>query len=154
MVPEKLARLVPALNDDSKTCVTAAGGTSDAFNVSVGVHQGSILTPLLFNMVMQEATKESQKGVPRELLYANDFITTGESKEEVEQQFHFWKSTLVRRGLKINIDKTKILGSEKEDLTPLPSRKYPCGVSSRGVGVNSVLCTGIGNGYISPPLAC
>ena len=144
MVPEKLVRLVLALYDDSKSCVAAAGGMSDAFSVSVGVHQGSALSPLLFNLVMQEATKECHRGVPWDMLYADDLIITGESKEEVEQQLHLWKAALARRGLKINIDKTKILVSGKEGLTPLPSGKYPCGVCARGVGVNSVLCTECG----------
>ena len=44
MVPEKLVRLVLALYDDSKSCVAAAGGISDAFSVSVRVHQGSGLS--------------------------------------------------------------------------------------------------------------
>ena len=41
MVPEKLLRLILALYDYSKSRVAAAGGMSDAFNASVGVHQGS-----------------------------------------------------------------------------------------------------------------
>ena len=138
MVPEKLVRLVLALYDDSKSCVAAASGMSDAFKVSVGVHQGSALSPLLFNLVMQEATKECHRGVPWDMLYADDLIITGESKEEVEREFHLWKAALARRGLKINIDKTKNLVSGKEGVTPLPSGQHPCGVCARGVGVNSV----------------
>ena len=144
LVPEKLVRLVMALYDDSRSCVAAAGGLSNAFNVSVGVHQGSALSPLLFNLVMEEATKECHRGVPWDLLYADDMIITGESKEEVEEQFHHWKAALERRGLKINIGKTKILVSGKEGLTPLPSGQYPCAVCARGVGANSVLCTRCG----------
>ena len=41
MFPEKLVRLVLTLYDDSTSCIAAAGGISDAFSVSVGVHQGS-----------------------------------------------------------------------------------------------------------------
>ena len=48
MFPEKLVRMVLALYDDSKSCVAAAGGMSDAFNVSVRVHQGSTLSPILW----------------------------------------------------------------------------------------------------------
>ena len=62
-VPEKLVRLVLALYDDSKSCVAAAGGISAAFSVSVGVHQGSGLSPLLFNLVMQESTRKCHRGV-------------------------------------------------------------------------------------------
>ena len=144
MVPEKLIRLVLALYDDSRSCAAAAGGLSDPFNVTVGVHQGSTLSPLLFNIVMEEATKECQRGVPWDMLYADDLIITGESKEDVEQQLQNWKVALAKRGLKINIGKTKVLVSGKDGLTALPSGQYPCGVCAQGVGVNSVLCTQCG----------
>ena len=101
--------LILALYEDSKSCVAAAGGLSDAFSISVGVHQGSELRPLVFNLVIQEATKECHKGVPWDMLYADDQIITEESKEEVEQRFHLCKIALARRGLKINIDETKRL---------------------------------------------
>ena len=82
--------------------------------------------------------------MPWDMLYADNLIITGESKEEVEQQLQNWKGALARRGLKINIGKTKILVSGKDGLTPLPSGQYPCGVCARGVGSNSVLCTECG----------
>ena len=141
MVPENLVRLVLALYDDSKSCVAAAGGLSNPFNVTVGVHQGSALSPLLFNVVMEEATRECHRGVPWDMLYADDLIITGETKEEVEEQLQNWKRALARRGLKINIGKTKILVSGKDGLSPIASGQYPCGVCAQGVGVNSVLCT-------------
>ena len=70
MFPEKLVRLVLTLYDDSTSCIAAAGGISDAFSVSVGVHQGSGLSPFLFDLVMQEATGECHRGVPWDMLYA------------------------------------------------------------------------------------
>ena len=145
MVPKNLIRLVLALYDDSRSCVAAAGGLSNPFSVTVGVHQGSALSPLLFNIVMEEATKECHRGVPWDMLYADDLIITGESKEDVEQQLQNWKVALARRGLKINIGKTKILVSGKDGLTALPSGQYPCGVCAQGVGANSMLCTLCGN---------
>ena len=46
---------------------------------------------------------------------------------------------LERRGLKINLDKTKIMLTGKKSVR-FRSGRYPCGVRGRGVGVNSVLC--------------
>ena len=144
MVPENLVRLVLALYDASRSCAAAAGGLSNPFNVTVGVHQGSTLSPLLFNVVMEEATKECHRGVPWDMLYADDLIITGESKEDVEEQLQNWKRALERRGLKINVGKTKILVSGKDGLSAIPSGQYPCGVCAQGVGSNSVLCTQCG----------
>ena len=94
---------------------------SNALIVFVGVHQGSVLTPFLFNLVKQEATKQCHKGVIWDILYAEHQISTEESKEEVEQEYQFYEAALAGRGLKTNVDKTKILVSAKDCLTPTPS---------------------------------
>ena len=54
---------------------------SNAFKVSVGVHQGTALSPLLFNLVIEEATKECHREVPTDMLFADDLVITEESKE-------------------------------------------------------------------------
>ena len=50
--------------------------------VKVGVHQGSLLSPLLFIMVLEALSHEFRCGVPREDLYADDLVITAESLEE------------------------------------------------------------------------
>ena len=54
-------------------------GISKDFDIGVGVHQGSILSLLLFIVVMDEVTKKVRKGVPWELGYAGDLMLTAES---------------------------------------------------------------------------
>ena len=139
-VPEHLVRLVMALYEGSKSQVAVAGSTSGDFEIGVGVHQGSSLSPLLFITVMEEATKECRIGDPWELLYADDLMLTAESKKEVESMFRGWKGEMERRGLKVNIGKTKLLVTGKTGEV-VQSGRYPCGVCGSGVGVNSILCT-------------
>ena len=102
------------------------------------------MSPLLFNLVMEEATKECRRGVPWDMLYADDLVLTAESKEEVLEQFNRWKSAMESKGLKVNLGKTKILVTGKECESVITSGEHPCGVCGRGVGVNSVLCTECG----------
>ena len=65
----------------------------------MGVHQGSVLSPLLFIVVVEETTKECRVGDPWELLYADDLVLTAELREGVEALFGEWKGAFERRGL-------------------------------------------------------
>ena len=62
------------------------------------------------------------------------------SKEEVEQKFLEWKLALETRGMKVNLGKTKLMGTGEKGKV-IRSGRYPCGVSGRGVGLNSILCS-------------
>ena len=57
------------------------------FSIEVRVHQGSALSPLLFIVVMQEATKEERGENLKELLYADDRVLMAEVEEEVVERF-------------------------------------------------------------------
>ena len=48
--------------DDSTTAVMCAVRMTDGFEVDVGLHQGSALSPCLFAMVMDRMTDEIQRG--------------------------------------------------------------------------------------------
>ena len=54
--------------------VRTTEGDSKAFNVKVGLHQLSVLSPLLFVIVMEMISRELRAGLPLELLYADDLI--------------------------------------------------------------------------------
>ena len=60
------------------------GRESKAFTVKVGVHQGSVLSPLLFIIVLEAMSREFREGLPMELLYADDLVLMAEL-EEVEK---------------------------------------------------------------------
>jgi len=63
-------------------------GISEEFNILVGVHLGSVLSSLFCILVMDELTKEIRKGVPWQLMFADDLALTQESEMEV---FEEWK---------------------------------------------------------------
>ena len=140
-VPERLVELVCMLYNHSTSKVKVAGVLSEEFPINVGVHQGSALSPLLFVAIVDEVSKECRRGDPWELLYADDLVLTAETKEGVISMFEEWKEAMVRRGLRINIDKTKLLVSGKPLVSRRETGRYPCGVCGSGVGANSILCT-------------
>ena len=57
-VPERLINSVMALYRETRSLVRVVGETSVDIGIEVGVHQGSVLSPLLFIVVMEEAAKE------------------------------------------------------------------------------------------------
>ena len=105
-MPERLVTAVMSLYAESRLRVKTVAGTSEAFDIRVGVHQGSALSPLLFITVM-EATKLTRRDDQWELLYVDDLVLTAKSKEEVTDKFNRWKEGMGQRGLKINTEKTK-----------------------------------------------
>ena len=58
-------------------------GNSNGFEVKVGMHQGSALSPLLFVIVMVALSREFRVALPWELLYADDLVVTAETEEDL-----------------------------------------------------------------------
>ena len=110
MVPKWLVGAVMGMYKNSTSPVRFAGGLSGEFPIRVGVHQGSVLSHLLFKLVMEKATKSIRKGDSWKLLYADDLVLTAEYRQEVEEMLITWRSAMDLRGLKINIAKTKTAG--------------------------------------------
>ena len=54
---------------------------SEEFEVKVGVHQGSALSPLLFIIVLEALSREFRVGCPWEILYADDLVILAEMFE-------------------------------------------------------------------------
>ena len=90
-----------------ETSVKVEYTRSESFDVKVGVHQGSILSSLLFALVMDEVTKDIREGVVKEMLYADDIVLVGDNWKEVESRYTRWKKALQEKGMKINVNKTK-----------------------------------------------
>ena len=63
-----------ALYTEACTIVRTDAGLSESFKVKVGLHQGSVLSPLLFVAVMDVVSSEARSGLPSELRYADDLV--------------------------------------------------------------------------------
>ena len=66
-----------------KTVVRTVYGNSKGFEVKVGMHQGSALSPLLFLIVMEAISREFRVALPWELLYADDLAVIAGTEEEL-----------------------------------------------------------------------
>ena len=106
---EKYVRIVQDMYDDSITAVRCEVGVTDGFEVKVGLHQGSALSPCLFEMVMDRMTDDIREEAPWTMMFADDIVICSESKERLEQKLESWIYALERRGMKVNRRKTEYM---------------------------------------------
>ena len=102
--------------------VRTGHGTTDWFQIGKAVRQGCILSPCLFNLyaenIMRNAgLEETQAGIKiagrniNNLRYADDTTLMAESEEELKSLMMKVKEESEKVGLKLNIQKTKIMAS-------------------------------------------
>ena len=113
---------------------------TDEFGVNVGVHQGSVLSPLLFIIVLEALSREFRTGCPWKLLYADDLVIVDETLEGLLSRLRSWKTEMEGKGLRVNTDQTKIMISGLNMHSLRDSGNFPCGVCRTGVGNNSIFC--------------
>ena len=82
---EKYVRLVQDMYEKSETVARCAVGTTESFKVKVGLHQGSVLSPL-FAAIMDRLTDEVRREPPWTMLFADDIVICEETREEVERR--------------------------------------------------------------------
>ena len=113
---DKYVRIVQDMYDGSTTAVRCAVGVTEGFEVTVGLHQGSALSPCLFAMVMDRMTDDIREEAPWTMMFADDIVICSESKEQVEEKLESWRYALERRGMKVNRRKTEYMCvNERQD---------------------------------------
>ena len=139
-VDEWIVSVVRAMYEDATTKVKLNGRESKAFSVRVGVHHGSVLSPLLFIIVLEALSREFREGLPMELLYADDLVLMAESEELLLEKLRKWKNGMEAKGLRVNAGKTKVMQCQVSRVQSEDSGKHPCGVCRKKVGDNSIRC--------------
>ncbi|KAK3557346.1 hypothetical protein QTP70_026574, partial [Hemibagrus guttatus] len=108
-VAEKYVRVVQDMYERSRTVVRCAVGQTEEFNVEVGLHQGSALSPFLFAIVMDQLSEEVRQESPWTMMFADDIVICSESREQVEENLAKWRFALERRGMKVSRSKTEYM---------------------------------------------
>ena len=84
-IDEWLVRIVQFMYKEMRSRVRVGDEYSNSFDVRVDVHQGSVLSPLLFVIVLKALSMELRTGYPWEILYADDLMVSAQSISEVEK---------------------------------------------------------------------
>jgi len=64
-----------------------------------------------------------------------------ETEEDLIKRLNEWKNNVENRGMRVNMNKTKVMISGERQKPVQKAAKWPCGVCSRGFGSNSIQCT-------------
>ena len=110
------------LHAGQEAIVRTGHGATDWFQIGKGVCQGCILLPCLFNLyaeyIMRNAGLEEEQAGSKiarrninNLRYADDTTLMAESEEEPKSLLMKVKEESEKVGLKLNIQKTKIMAS-------------------------------------------
>ena len=121
-IPDHLTCLLRNLYAGQEETVRSGHGTTDWFQIGKGVHQGCILSPCLLNfyadyIIRNAGLNEAQAGIKvagrniNNLRYADDATIMAESEEELKSLLMKVKEESEKVGLKLNIQKTKIIAS-------------------------------------------
>ena len=121
-IPDHLTCLLRNLYTGQEATVRTGHGTTDWFQIGKGVCQGCVLSPCLFNLyaeytVRNAGLEEAQAGIKiaerniNNLRYADDTTLMAESEEELKSILMKVKEESEKVGLKLNIQKTKIMVS-------------------------------------------
>jgi len=121
-IPDHLSCLLRNLYAGQEATVRTGHGTTDWFQIGNRVRQGCILSPCLFNfyaeyIMRNTGLEEAQAGIKidgriiNNFRYADDTTLMAESEEELKSLLMNMNVESEKVGLKLNIQKTKIMAS-------------------------------------------
>lgn len=102
---------------------------STEFKTSEGLRQGGVLSPVLFGIIMDEIIKQCTPKLKKpvigyrtltpvkvsECVFADDVAIIADSRDSLQHNLEAWDETFTKYGMKINIQKTKVMMTAKEE---------------------------------------
>ena len=121
----RLLEAVKSMYNGSKACVRVGNEMSDWFTVRVGLRQGCVMSPWLFNLYIDGVVREVNARVLgcglemtdgndhawqlNQLLFADDTVIVADSEEKLCQLVNEFGRVCKRRKLRVNVGKSKVM---------------------------------------------
>ena len=86
------------MHKEIKTLVRCSVGDTEQFTVKVGLHQGSTLSPYLFDLVMDVIAVSVTEAPPSSMMFVEDITVRENTGEEVKRTLEAWRRVLAERG--------------------------------------------------------
>jgi hypothetical protein len=141
-VPKDFVEVIMSLYKNITAEIVTSFGVTKEFEVTRGVRQGDVISPLLFNVVINPFleylneqfegytfTKNRNMCISR-LVYADDLVLIEKSRQEMEQMIHEMQKFSDYYGLEVNANKTEYTsrmpkGNNLQSIQPLCWREQP-----------------------------
>ena len=92
-VPKQLVKVVQAVHVGARSRTLVNSSFSEAFEVKVGVLQGSVLSPLLVIIVLETISPKFRVGRPWEMLSADDLVILAQPFGGLMTKMALWKKS-------------------------------------------------------------
>jgi Reverse transcriptase (RNA-dependent DNA polymerase) len=102
LVPAKYVTLIKDMHINIVTYFRACDGESDTLLIKIGLHQGSVLSPYIFTLVMDKIKNDIQGDILWCILVADDVVLIDESRIGVNQKLELWRQTLELKGFRLS----------------------------------------------------
>jgi len=123
-------RAINDMYDGASTSVRTHDGATEDFPIRIGFHQGSTLGPYLFTLVLDVLTEHIQELAPRCMLFADDVVLLGESREELNGRLETWRQALEGYGFRLSRSKTKYMECNFNKRRSMSTLKVKVGIIS------------------------
>lgn len=122
-VSNKMIRVIQRLYKSGENYIIRKNMKSEKFTVDSGLRQGGGLSPMLFNIFMDDIIKECMEKTIKlhvgyknlqvveisEGVFADDIMLVASSEKNLQDNLNIWNQALQKRGMKINKQKTKVM---------------------------------------------
>lgn len=122
-INEKLSKCIKSVYNNTRNIVRTGNLESKEFVTKEGLRQGGVLSPTLFNLVMDDIVKEVKGKVKKlqvgfrnmkrveisESIFADDLVIYAKSNQDLQFNLETWKNSLESINLRINEKKSKVM---------------------------------------------
>jgi hypothetical protein len=102
-------RAIKDMYEGVSTSVRTQDGDTEDFPIIIRLHQGSNLSPYPFTLVLDVMTEHIQEIAPRCMLFADDVVLLGESREELNGRLKTWRQALEAYGFRLSRSKMEYM---------------------------------------------
>ena len=139
-VDEWAVHAIQGMYHNARSSVRVNGQYSEKFGVGVGVHQGTVLSPLLFILVLEALLRKFCNGAWWELPYADDPVLIVDTQEECISKLKAWKAGMEVKVSGVGLDVLKksgkylpVLSAARVSATTPSSCSTSCGSTRSAV---------------------